>query len=345
MIIMKRSLTYIKLFEEFSKNNISVDEIIDTIDSIFIEEYDNNNLKKHLIGKNDKLSHSDILVIDIYDSHTSETFELNSNFLNSLERVFRFLRLNNCSIINTSFVSSNVPYVFSGDDILEYDKHLSSLGKSLDVNSLTIVIRLDSSISENQNLSNLLYDGYDIMESMNIWNEALLSSIGAKKVNIFDTLYLPLDKYNNKLDIDYLSTDIEFINSLSSLGLKKSEVYNSDDYQTFLKDSCKFMFVYDINANELENPEYLLFQTYIDNKWGECELYEINGNVNRFYDKLSSKTIEIIDNDGIKYIYNTSNGNDWILQSDIESDIFKKEFRREEIKDLLNNNHIKVNII
>ena len=53
------------------------------------------------------------------------------------------------------------------------------------------------------------------MESLNIWHDALLNSIDAEEVNIFDTLKLPTDEYMDKLDIDYLSNNIEFINSLS----------------------------------------------------------------------------------------------------------------------------------
>jgi len=187
----------------------------------------------------------------------------------------------------------------------------------------------------------------DLMESLNIWHDALLSSIDAEEVDIFDTLHLPKEDYVDKVDIEYLSNNIEFINSLSSIGLKKSEIKNSDDFQTFLNKPCKYMFIYDVNSNELENPVYLLFQVWNETieKWEDAKLYKVNSDVRRFYDKLTSRTIEIVDDDE-NYIYETSNGNEWVLQNiESENDIYKKVFRREEIKDLLNNRNLKVNVI
>ena len=67
--------------------------------------------------------------------------------------------------------------------------------------------------------------------------------------------------------------------------------------------------------------------------------------VKKFYDKLTSKVIEIIDGDE-NYIYETSNGNEWILQNaDAETDVYKKIFRREELQDLLSDRNVKVNIL
>ena len=187
----------------------------------------------------------------------------------------------------------------------------------------------------------------DLLESLNIWYDTLLNSIDAEEINIFDTFKLPADDYEGKLDLDYLTDNIEFINSLSSIALKKSEVKNSEDYETFLSKPCKFMFIYDINSNELENPAYLLFQVWNKtlNKWEDVKLYKINQNVNHFYQKLGSKTIEIID-DTDKYIYQTSNTNEWTLQNiEKESDKFKKYFRKDEFDKFLSDNKFKINII
>lgn len=187
----------------------------------------------------------------------------------------------------------------------------------------------------------------DLLESLTIWHDALLSSVGAEETNIFDTLKLPQEDFTNNLDLDFLSDSIEFINSLSSLALKKSELKNSDDYQTFLNKPCKFMFIYDINSNELENPVYLLMQIWNDtiDKWQDVKLYKVNDDVKKFYDKLTSRTIEIVDGDQ-NYIYTTSNGNEWVLQnSDKENDIYKKSFRKEELEDLVRDKKIKINVI
>jgi hypothetical protein len=187
----------------------------------------------------------------------------------------------------------------------------------------------------------------ELLESLNIWHDALLTSIDAEEVDIFDTLKLPKEEFSSKLDLDFLHDNVEFINSLSSIALKKSQVQNSDDFQTFLNKPCKFMFVFDINSNELENPVYLIFQTWNESlsKWEDVKLFKVKDNVKKFYDKLTSRTIEVVDGDQ-NYIYQTSNGNEWVLQNlDKENDTFKRTFRKEELQDLLKERNVKINVI
>lgn len=187
----------------------------------------------------------------------------------------------------------------------------------------------------------------DILESMNIWHDVLLSSISAEEKDIFDTLKLPKDFYSDRLTLDFLSSNIEFINSLSSLGLKKSPLQNTEDYQTFVNKPCKWMFIYDISSNELENPVYIAFQVWneTNKNWEDVKLFKINGDVKKFYDKLSSKTIEVTDGDE-NYIYTTSDGNTWELQNlDKENDIYKRFFRKDELQSLLNERKVKLSII
>lgn len=161
----------------------------------------------------------------------------------------------------------------------------------------------------------LQFDTIDLMESLNIWHDVLLASISAEQKDILDVIKLG-SEFSEKLDIDTLSENIEFINSLTSIGLKKSPVQNTEDYECFLNKPCKWMFLYNYNSNELENPEFIIFQTWNETltKWDEAKLYKINDSVKKFYDKLTSRTIEIIDGDQ-NYIYSTSNGNDWNLQN------------------------------
>ena len=192
----------------------------------------------------------------------------------------------------------------------------------------------------------LTFNSIDIMESLNIWQDILLKSISAEPVDIFDTLKLSGD-LKSKLDLDTLSDLVEFLNSLSSIGLKKSPLQNTTDYQTFLNKPCKFMFIYDFNANELENPEYLAFQSWNDTlkKWDETKLFKVKDDVKKFYDKLTSKTIEILDGSE-NYIYSTSNGNDWELQNiDKENDVYTKILRKEELQKILDESKITLNII
>ena len=193
----------------------------------------------------------------------------------------------------------------------------------------------------------LKFRSIDLMESLNIWHDVLLNAINAEELNIFDTLKLPKDFFSGSLDLDYLSDNVEFINSLSSLALKKSQLEDTETYQTFLNKPCKFMFIYGQEQNELENPIYIIFQTWNESlkRWEDVKLYKVNSDVKNFYDKLSSKTIEIVDGDE-NYIYSTSNGGEWELQnSDKENDIYKKVFRKEELQKLLDDRNIKINII
>lgn len=187
----------------------------------------------------------------------------------------------------------------------------------------------------------------DILESMNIWHDVLLSAISAEEKDIFDTLKLPKDFYQGRLTLDFLSSNIEFVNSLSSLGLKKSPLQNTDYYQTFVNKPCKWMFIYDINSNELENPVYIAFQVWneTNKNWEDVKLFKVNGDVKKFYDKLSAKTIEVADGDE-NYIYTTSDGNTWELQNlDKENDIYKRYFRKDELQSLLNERKVKLSII
>lgn len=194
----------------------------------------------------------------------------------------------------------------------------------------------------------------DLMESLNIWHDTLLDAIGAQKLDIFDVLSLSKDEYrNDKLDLDYLcgsgekDPDERFVNSLSRIKMKKSEVQNTEDYETFLNKPCKFMFIYDSDANELENPTYLMFQVWNEtaDEWSPAALYKVNGDAKKFYDKLSSKTIEIIDGDE-NYIYTTSNGNEWTLKNpDKQNDFWKKVLRKEDLQAVVNDRNVNITII
>jgi len=173
----------------------------------------------------------------------------------------------------------------------------------------------------------------------------LLSSVG-KKLDLPSTLFLE----DGKLDLDELNSEsksgIVFINSLSSLGLKKSSVKNSLDFENFINKPCKFMFLYSSEKDEIENPDYILFQTWNDTLkgWDDVELYSVESDINTFLSKLTSRTIQITDGDK-NYVYSTSNGNDWILdEENSATELFKKNLTKEELQEILNDQNIKFNI-
>ena len=201
--------------------------------------------------------------------------------------------------------------------------------------------------SLNINFSNQI----NLVESLLKNHDNLLGSISAEEVSMIDTLFLDADKYKNKIDLDLLSSSseigVDFINSLSSIGLKKSSIQNSDDFENFMNKPCKFMFIYKIESNELENPEYILFQNWNETikKWDDLKMYSVKDNIQKFYDKLTSRTIEIFDGDK-NYIYTTSNGNDWVLQNSYnEDETYKRSLRKEDIQKVLDERNIEYKVI
>ena len=229
------------------------------------------------------------------------------------------------------------------ESAFEADVKFTSLGKIREFEKLKTYNQFKESLVIDLNFQGV----EDLLESLTVWYDALLSAIGAEEVDIFNTLKLRTDDFSDKLDLDILGDNVEFINSLSSIALKKSQLQNSDDYQTFLNKPCRFMFIYDINSNELENPVYIMMQVYNDTlrKWDDSKIYKIKDDVKKFYDKLTSRTIEIVDGDQ-NYIYETSNGNEWVLQNkDRENDVYKSVFRKEELEELIRDKKIKINVI
>ena len=191
----------------------------------------------------------------------------------------------------------------------------------------------------------------DLLESLSVWHDTLLTAINAEEVeDVINFLELPK---GTKMDLDFLcgggdrNPDEEFVKSLTSKKMKKSEVQNTEDYETFLNKPCKFMFIYNEESNELENPLYLMLQTWNESldEWSDAKLYKVKGDAKKFYDKLSSKTIEVIDGDE-NYIYTTSNGNEWTLKnSEKENDVWKKVFRKEDLQKLVDDRKVSITII
>jgi hypothetical protein len=66
--------------------------------------------------------------------------------------------------------------------------------------------------------------------------------------------------------------------------------------------------------------------------------------VQKFYDTLISKTVELVDGDE-KYIYTITGSKSGCQNIENENDIYKKMFRKDEFQDLLSSRKIKVNII
>ena len=191
----------------------------------------------------------------------------------------------------------------------------------------------------------IFQSGYsDLTESLSVWQDSLLASIQAEELDMYNTFKLT---NNIKPDLDVLNNSNEFINSLSSIGLKKNSIVNTDDSECLIKKSCRFLPIYKIESNDLEDPNFLIIQFWNEtlNKWDDAKLYKINDDMKKFYDKLTNRTIEI-SSGGKNYTYKTSNsGNEWNLEKGDDNEQFKKYLRKEDMEELLKHKNIKLNIL
>lgn len=181
-----------------------------------------------------------------------------------------------------------------------------------------------------------------IFEKIIINPQTILDSIKAEEVQSGDVFDINTDNYK---DIETLYEDNIFNSKLKNNNFKKDKLELSREYETFLKNTLiiKFFLVFKEKQSELEKPRYIFLQSKEQGKWGGIGLYKVGDQMKNFYDLLTNKTIEIIQN-GTNFIYKTTNGgNDWTLQNlDSQSDTFKKVMRSEEINQALQSTGSKV---
>lgn len=176
----------------------------------------------------------------------------------------------------------------------------------------------------------------NINESLNLSLDDFFNSISATRLDPRLELKLSQDF---DLDIKNLEKSNYFFNSLKSLGLESGEVFDSMDFETFIRTPFKFFFIYQIPANAIIEPDFLIIQP--DDS--ETQLWKLNVSVKNFLDKLSTRTITI-ESDGENWIYSSSNGNNWTLLNKKSKDKFKKELSREEIEKLTSDDSINFRI-
>ncbi len=178
--------------------------------------------------------------------------------------------------------------------------------------------------------------------------EELLDIIDDNELNLMTTFNISGDKVTEKDNISKLYSDSQFNKNLDKKKLKKGKLQDTKDNETLLDDNyiLRFFFVYDKDSIELEEPEYILIQYYnrTDNSISNIRVFENKDSINKFYETLTDKTIEI--KKGKKeYIYQTSNsGNNWELKNPKQvKGKFKSELDFEEVDQLLKDKKIKLN--
>lgn len=194
-----------------------------------------------------------------------------------------------------------------------------------------------SFIKENNSLNDISTD-----------TSSLLRSIDAEQILMGDEFDFNSERFT---DIDSLAQNGDFIFKIDKKGYKRNNTEDSKDSETFLDDGddIKFFLIFKKEDSELDpKPEFIIIQSKKKDSstWGSIKMYKVKENIRNFYDKLSSKTIEIKKGDK-NYIYKTSNaGNDWTIQNTQNKDsIFKDIMSRDEIKDALSDKTAKIEVV
>lgn len=190
----------------------------------------------------------------------------------------------------------------------------------------------------------------DILESIITDSDTLLNSIQAKELDLFTTFNINPDEYDRGFSIEKIYDDTDFNKSLKEMDLNKTKIEESEDNETFIKNTLdiKFFLVYEQDQSALDQPQYIIFQSKQtnENEWSDVKLYSVNDDINNFYDKLTNKTIELHDGDKT-YIYFTSNsGNNWQLQNvEMADGTYKELLDNEDVKMILQNRDVSVTIV
>lgn len=197
-----------------------------------------------------------------------------------------------------------------------------------------------------------VFNDADILESIVTDSDQLLDSIKAKEVDLFQTFELNPDDLKSHYSINELYDNQNFNKSLKKKNFKKNEMESTEETETFIDDTIvvKFFSIFKSNASELDQPEYIIYQSKkrTAKEWGQVKCYKVNDNMRNFYDKLTNKSVEIKRGDKT-YIYSTSNsGNDWVLSKSTknqDTDRFRDYMTNDDIKAILMDGDVSITII
>ena len=135
--------------------------------------------------------------------------------------------------------------------------------------------------------------------------------------------------------IDKLLNNPTFLKSIAAKNLYCGQPTNSDDVDSFASRRLRFVPIYKAGEHELNDPVYVMIQHHMDDVWGKVRVFSVGDNFDKFYQKLSSRTITL-KKKGKEYIYHTNNsGNNWWLKNTQNKNAtFKMMLTSDEIKAL-----------
>jgi len=194
----------------------------------------------------------------------------------------------------------------------------------------------------------------EILESIVVDSDMLMNTVNAEPVDfVGEPFNFDIKKYDDNYTLEQLRDNPDFNDNLSKKELFISELQNTKDYDTYIIDDIKYLLIHKREnrkmdkLEKLDDPLYVIFQTKdINGEWNrdKIKIYKINGNFSNFYEKLSSKTIELVKGDK-KYIY-VSNGQNWILKNiENKDEVFKDILSNDDIKVILKENGITITIV
>jgi len=194
-----------------------------------------------------------------------------------------------------------------------------------------------------------IFNDADILESIVTDSDALLNSIKAKEIDLFQAFEFSPDDIDSNFSIEELYDNKPFNDSINNKEYKKIELESTEETETFIEDTIvvKFFSIYEKDASELEKPEYIIYQSKkkSDSEWEPVKCYKVNDDMKHFYDKLTNKSVEIKKGDKT-YLYSTSNsGNDWQLQAQEEDGNFKEFMSNDDIKAILLDDDVSITIL
>lgn len=194
-------------------------------------------------------------------------------------------------------------------------------------------------------------DGYelpfriDLKESITTSPKDALDAVDAVELDIYQELNIDPEEVDIKMDLESFVEAPQVLSALSRSEIRIGDVEKTEDSETFLSTPMIYVCLYDKASSDLQHPNYLLLQLWQEETKNRTPiaLYKVKDDFKKFYDKLSSKVVEL-EVEGEKLIYKTDNsGNNWTVQ--IPKDGFKSEMTNKEMWEMMHDKNIKVKVL
>lgn len=194
-------------------------------------------------------------------------------------------------------------------------------------------------------------DGYelpfrvDLRESISTTPEELLNVIDAKELDVCSELILNPEEIDLRIELEQFIKTQEFLYSIKKLELTIGDVEKTTDFQTFLSVPMTYVCIYPSGSSNLQDPTMLLVQVWeaSTKTWSKIRMFDVEDDFSKFYNELSSKTVEITKG-GQTYIYKTDNsGNNWTLA--VPKEGAESSINYQQMWDMMDSKDIKVKVL